>query len=88
MHPLAFESAFFRAFGLRERVDFITPEISFAQPLDGGRAGVAYRDLGRTAESLGRDGGAYERLLRPLSENAPAWRSSPDRRCCGCRGIR
>ncbi|GEB94916.1 phytoene desaturase family protein [Microbacterium lacticum] len=70
VHPLAFESAFFRAFGLRERVDFITPEISFAQPLDGGRAGVAYRDLGRTAESLGRDGGAYERLLRPLSENA------------------
>lgn len=70
VHPMAFESRFFREFGLRDRIPFITPEISFAQPLDGGRAGIAYRDLGRTREGLGADGAAYERLLRPLVERA------------------
>jgi phytoene dehydrogenase-like protein len=70
VHPLAFESAFFQAFGLTERVDFVVPEVSFAHPLDGGRAGLAYRDLDRTSEELGRDGAAYARLMRPLAENA------------------
>lgn len=69
VHPLAFESAFFRAFGLRDRVRFVTPEVSFAQPLDGGRAAVAFRDLARTREGLGSDGHAYERLMRPLVEH-------------------
>ncbi|UIN31340.1 phytoene desaturase family protein [Microbacterium binotii] len=69
VHPLAFESAFFRSFGLTERVDFVVPELSFAHPLDGGRAALAYRDLDRTAEELGRDGAAYARLMRPLAEN-------------------
>ncbi|GAA5026191.1 NAD(P)/FAD-dependent oxidoreductase [Microbacterium fluvii] len=70
VHPLAFESAFFRAFGLRERVGFAVPDVSFAQPLDGGRAAVAHRDLARTRDGLGRDGHAYERLMRPLAERA------------------
>ncbi|MFE7845187.1 phytoene desaturase family protein [Microbacterium sp. NPDC057407] len=66
VHPLAFESRFFREFGLRDRVDFVIPDLSFAQPLDGGRAGLAYLDLDRTAEALGRDGEAYARLMAPL----------------------
>jgi phytoene dehydrogenase-like protein len=66
VHPLAFESRFFREFGLRDRVEFVVPEVSFAQPLDGGRAGIAYRDLARTRDELGVDGPAYERLMRPL----------------------
>lgn len=70
VHPLAFESRFFREFGLRDRVRFVTPELSFAHPLDGGQAALAYRDLGRTAEDLGRDGRAYERLMRPLVRKA------------------
>lgn len=70
VHPLAFESRFFREFGLGRRVEFVVPEASFAHPLDGGRAGVAYRDLDRTADGLGRDGDAYARLLRPLVERA------------------
>ncbi|MDQ1205866.1 NAD(P)/FAD-dependent oxidoreductase [Microbacterium sp. SORGH_AS_0862] len=69
VHPLAFESAFFQAFGLTERVEFVVPEVSFAHPLDGGRAALAYRDLDRTSEELGRDGAAYARLMRPLAEN-------------------
>ncbi|MEV7632242.1 NAD(P)/FAD-dependent oxidoreductase [Microbacterium sp. NPDC089318] len=70
VHPMAFESRFFREFGLRDRVEFVTPDVSFGQPLDGGRAGIAYRDLERTRDELGADGRAYERLLRPLVERA------------------
>ncbi|MFX6760047.1 hypothetical protein ABTH30_24415, partial [Acinetobacter baumannii] len=32
----------------------------------GGRAGLGYRDLERAAEAIGRDGAAYERLMKPL----------------------
>ncbi|MFT4135398.1 phytoene desaturase family protein [Microbacterium sp.] len=70
VHPLAFESAFFRAFGLRERVRFATPDISFAHPLDGGRAALAYRDLDRTRAALGADGRAYAALVGPLSRRS------------------
>jgi phytoene dehydrogenase-like protein len=70
VHPMAFESRFFREFGLTRRVEFITPEISFGHPLDGGRAGIAYRDLARTADHLGADGPAYRRLMKPLVRRA------------------
>ena len=70
IHPLAFESRFFREFGLQNRVRFATPDISFGHPLDGGRAGIAYRDLERTSAGLGPDGPAYARLMRPLVERA------------------
>jgi phytoene dehydrogenase-like protein len=72
VHPLAFESRFFREFGLQRRVEFVTPEISFGHPLDGGRAGIAYRDLARTADRLSGDGRAYDRLLRPLVRRSGA----------------
>lgn len=70
VHPLAFESRFFREFGLRDRVEFVTPELSYAQPLDDGRAALAYRDLARTRDELGRDGRAYEGLMGPLVRHA------------------
>lgn len=70
VHPLAFESRFFREFGLRDRVAFVTPELSYAQPLDGGRAALAFRDLARTRDELGRDGRAYESLMGPLVRHA------------------
>ncbi len=70
VHPLAFESRFFREFELPERVRFVTPDISFGHPLDGGRAGIAYRDLDRTSDALGADGPAYRRLLEPLAERS------------------
>ncbi len=67
IHPAASSSPFFQAFGLRERVEWIVPEVSYAQPLDGGRAAIAWRDLERTAAGLGRDERAWRAVLRPLS---------------------
>jgi phytoene dehydrogenase-like protein len=69
---MALASPFFRAFGIERRVDFVVPEISYASPLDGGRAAIAWRDIHRTADSLGRDGRAWRRLMEPLSRRAGA----------------
>src|SRR5690554_5380979 len=71
VHPAAMASPFFQAFGLTERVDWIVPEVSYAHPLDGGRAGIAWRDIERTADALGRDGHAWRRLLEPLLKRVP-----------------
>lgn len=72
VHPAALSSPFFRAFRLRHRIDWVVPEISYAQPLDGGRAAVAWRDIDRTAEALGADARAWRAVLRPLSAHLDA----------------
>jgi len=69
VHPAALSSPFFRAFGLRDRIEWVVPEISYAQPLDGGRAAIAWRDIERTARGLGRDATAWLAVLRPLSSH-------------------
>ncbi|MCP2308339.1 phytoene desaturase family protein [Kitasatospora paracochleata] len=70
-HPMALASPFFRAFDLASRVEMLQPEAAYAQPLDGRPAAVAWRDLDRTAERLGRDGPAWRALFRPLVEDWP-----------------
>ncbi|MFB8189767.1 phytoene desaturase family protein [Microbacterium sp. NPDC055988] len=67
VHPAAVSSPFFRAFRLEERIEWIRPEISFAHPLDGGAAAVAWRDIERTAAALGVDRDAWLTRLRPLT---------------------
>src|SRR4051794_15470150 len=60
VHPMAVASPFLRAFDLPARgVDLLQPEVAYANPLDGGRAALAYRSLDRTAEELGVDGPAW-----------------------------
>src|SRR5699024_9101412 len=77
VHPMAWASPFMRAFGLERRVDLLTPEVSFAQPLPGGRAGVAWHDLERTVESLEEDGPAWRALVGELSRHtADVWRGA------------
>ncbi len=68
-HPMALASPFFRAFDLAAHgVKMLQPEVAYAHPLDGGRAGLAWRDLDRTAAGLGRDGAAWRSLLAPIAE--------------------
>ncbi|MFC7404494.1 phytoene desaturase family protein [Georgenia alba] len=73
VHPLALASPFLRAFDLPARgVELAVPELSYAQPFEGRDAGLAYRDLDRTAEGLGADGPAWRRLMAPLVEHNDA----------------
>jgi phytoene dehydrogenase-like protein len=70
VHPMALASGFFRRFRLQDRIELRLPEVSYGHPLDGGRAGIAYRDIDRTADALGRDGDAWKRLMGPLVDHA------------------
>ncbi|WP_334121295.1 phytoene desaturase family protein [Glutamicibacter sp.] len=66
VHPMALQSPAMRELGVHQRVEFITPEISFAHVLDE-RTAYAYKDLERTAKELGgEDGQIYRRLVQPL----------------------
>ena len=67
VHPMAFASRFFRDFQLERRIELLVPEASYGHPLDGGRAGIAWRDLDRTVEGLGRDGAAWRGLFAALA---------------------
>lgn len=69
-HPMALASPFFRAFDLAAHgVELLAPEVSYAHPLDHGAAGIAWRDLDRTVDGLGRDGAAWRSLFGPLVRN-------------------
>lgn len=66
IHPLALASPFFKEFDLRARgVGLAVPEVSYANPLPGWPAALAYRDLERTCAGLS-DGDSWRRLLGPL----------------------
>jgi len=70
VHPMALASGFFRRFRLQDRIELVVPEISYGHPLDHGRAGIAWRNIDRTAEGLGADGKAWKSLFGPLAANA------------------
>ncbi|KAA0101049.1 NAD(P)/FAD-dependent oxidoreductase [Mycolicibacterium sp. P1-18] len=79
VHPMAVASPFFQQFDLAARgVRFGVPDISYAHPLDGSPAAVAYRDLGRTVAELSDHGAAngrlYHRLMAPLVDGVDAIR--------------
>jgi phytoene dehydrogenase-like protein len=68
IHPLALASPFLTEFDLRARgVRLAVPEISYANPLPGRPAALAYRDLERTCAEL-EHGGSWRHLLGPLAD--------------------
>ncbi len=69
VHPMAVASPFLQQLDLAARgVRLAQPQVAYAQPLDGGRAGLAWQDLDRTVDGLGRDGRAWRQLMEPLVE--------------------
>ncbi|BAM01772.1 MULTISPECIES: phytoene desaturase family protein [Caldilinea] len=74
IHPLAQASPFFRSLALTtEEVEWITPPISLAHPLDDGTAVGVAPSLAETAEGLERDAGRWRRLFAPLVDRWPAF---------------
>ena len=72
VHPLALASPFFAEFDLPARgVEFAVPDVSYANPLVGSPAAIAYRELDRTCAEL-EHGGLWRRLLGPLVERTDA----------------
>lgn len=66
-HPTGVASPFFRSLGLeRHGLEWARADVEAGHPLDGGRVGLLYRDLDRTAEALGADGSAWRDLFGPL----------------------
>jgi phytoene dehydrogenase-like protein len=74
VHPLLAASAFFRDRQLPE-VRLLSSDVSFAHPLDGGRAAVALTSLEDTAAGLGAGADRYRSLIGPLVAN---WRGVID----------
>lgn len=69
IHPTGVASPFFRSLGLEQYgLEWLWPEVDIVHPLDGGRAGVLFSDLDRTARHLGQDGDAWRRLFAPFAE--------------------
>jgi phytoene dehydrogenase-like protein len=61
---MAMTSPLFQSVKLAERVVFGQPDLAYAHPLDGGRAGIAHRDLHRTVVELEDQGIGEGRLFR------------------------
>jgi phytoene dehydrogenase-like protein len=71
IHPLGLGSPFFRQLDLEKfGLKWVAPDGAYAHPLDGGRAGVVYRSIEKTAETLGRDGKSYIELMKSIN---PDW---------------
>jgi len=67
IHPMASDSGFFQSLPLHDfGLEYITPPIAFAHPLDDETAGAAYNSLDETVEALGEDGRAYRNLMEPV----------------------
>lgn len=67
-HPTGVASPFFRTLNLeRHGLEWLWPEVDAVHPIDGGRAGVLFRDLDRTVAGLGVDGPAWRNLYAPLT---------------------
>jgi phytoene dehydrogenase-like protein len=69
VQALAQVSPFFKTLPLREHgLELATPPAAYAHPLDDGTAAVAFPSLSDTARTLGADGPAWEKHLRPFVE--------------------
>src|SRR5438270_3396027 len=72
VHPLGVGSPFFSSLPLRDYgLEWIHSPAPVAHPLDDGTAVVLERSLNDAIRSLGEDGAAWDRLMRPFAEHWP-----------------
>jgi|SRR6185312_3686993 len=73
VHPLAVASPFFSQLPLHDHgLEYLYPEIPVAHPLDNGTAAVIQGPVEQTAQLLGDDGKAYEKLMSPVVRDWPS----------------
>jgi phytoene dehydrogenase-like protein len=71
IHPMAVSSPFFRSLDLAEHgLEWIHPDAPLAHPLEGEPAAMLECDLDATAATLGNDGEAWKRWMKPW---LPRW---------------
>ena len=69
VYPMAVGSPFFSSLPLSNHgLEWIHSPAALAHPLDDGTAVLLQRDLTETCDSLGRDGAAWDKLMRPFIE--------------------
>ncbi len=69
VHPLALGSPYFNAIDLEQLgVSWVHSPAALAHVIDDDRAVTLERSLADTAEQLGKDAGAYRRLLQPFAQ--------------------
>ncbi len=74
VHPLAVTSPLFRDLRLEEfGLEWVHPEVAMAHPLPDGSAAAVTRSVETTAESMGRDGRAWQRLVGTRAREWDAW---------------
>lgn len=72
IHPLAAASPFFQSLPLAEQgLEWISPPVAAAHPLEGGRAAVLAGSVEETARRLGADETVYRQLLEPVVQHWP-----------------
>ncbi|HUF36960.1 MAG TPA: NAD(P)/FAD-dependent oxidoreductase [Anaerolineales bacterium] len=72
IHPLSLASPFLRDLPLADfGLEWVHSEVPFGHAFSPDEALLVHRDLDRTADSLGRDGRAYRRMMRRYVENWP-----------------
>jgi len=72
VHPFAVVSPLFRSLPLAVHgLEWITPPVMVAHPLDNGCVACVYQSLAQTADELGSDSAAYRRLFGPLTRSWP-----------------
>lgn len=72
IHPLAAGSPLFQHLPLSDYgLEWITPPVAAAHPLNGGMAALLLGSVNETAERLGQDAAVYRSLFEPLME---VWR--------------
>jgi len=70
IHPLAVSSPFFRTLPLEDYgLAWVQPPAPLAHPFDDGTATLLERSIAATCETLGADGAAYNKLMKPLTRN-------------------